>query len=113
MNRLAFTLPDVGLREIKGFVYVDDGYLVLEVQNALLGVLDVEKERIKVEPNALEDLHIKRGLIKDRLVLKPKRVDLLDLVPGDHRVAVELRIWRKHRDDLEALVEESEDEIAA
>ena len=108
MNRLAFTLPEVGLREVKGFVYVDDGYLVLEIQNALLGVLDVDKELIKIKPNALADLRIKRGLFVDRLVLMPKRPELLTLVPGDHRKTVDLRVWRKYRGELEDLIEDFE-----
>lgn len=106
MNRITFTLPDVGLREIRGMVYVADGYLVLKVQNALLDELDVEKDIVKIEPTALADVWIKRGLLRDRLVLEPKRRELLDLIPGEHRNALELRIWRKYRDDLIRLVEE-------
>ncbi len=108
MNRITFTLPDVGLREIRGMVYVADGFLVLKIQNALLGMLDTEKEIVRIEPGALEDLRIKRGLFVDRLVLQPRRMDLLDLIPGEHRVAVQLRVWRKYRRELERLIEEFE-----
>lgn len=106
MNRVAFTLPDVGLREVRGLVYIEEGYLVLQIKNALLGVLDAEKDTFKIEPGALEEVRIKRGFFKDRLVLTPKKADLLDAVPGEHRSAVELRVWRKYRQDLERLVEE-------
>jgi hypothetical protein len=106
MNRVAFTLPDVGLREIKGMAYVDDGWLVLKVQDGLLGVLDVEKKEVRIEPAALEDIRIRRGLLYDKLVLTPRRVDLLDAIPGEHRVSVDLSVWRRHRRDLERLLDE-------
>lgn len=108
MTRITFTLPDVGLREIRGMVYVADGYLVLTIKNALLGMLDVDEEVVKIEPGALEDIWIKRGLFRDRLVLQPKGMELLDLIPGEHRVAVKLRVWRTYRQELERLIEEYE-----
>ncbi|GAB5518018.1 MAG: hypothetical protein RhofKO_02690 [Rhodothermales bacterium] len=106
MNRIAFTLPEVGLREVKGLVYIDEGFLVIQVKNVLLGLVDEEKDTIKVEPPALVSVHIKRGLIWDRLVIRPKKMDLLDIVPGDHKNTVELRVLRKYRRDLERLVDE-------
>lgn len=90
-------------------VYVADGYLVLKIQNAFLGEFDVEKEVVKIEAAALKDVWIKKGLFRDRLVLEPKRMELLDLIPGEHRTALELRVWRRYRDDLVRLVEEYEE----
>jgi len=106
MTRIAFTLPDVGLREIKGMAYVDDGWLVLQVQHGLLGLIDVEKKEVRIEPAALEDVHIRRGLFYDRLVLTPRRADLLDALPGEHRTSVNLSVWRRQRADLERLLDE-------
>lgn len=106
MNRVAFTLPDVGLREVKGMVYVDEGFLILKVQSAIAGLVDEQKDMIKIEPTALQELSIKRGVFRDRLVIQPKSVELLELVPGDHPSAVELRVWTKYRKDLERLVDE-------
>ncbi len=106
MNRIPFTLPDVGLRELRGMVYIDEGFLVLRLKDALLGILDEEKRRIEIEPGALEELRVEWRLFKDRLILQPRSTTLLDTIPGEHRVAVELRVWRKYRVDLMQLVEE-------
>jgi len=105
MHRIKFTLPDVGLREISGMVYLEDGYLVLRVEDALMGEIDVEEEIIKIEPQALEYVRLRTGLFKDRLVIKPKRAKLLDLVPGKHESTLDLRVWRTKREQVEDLVE--------
>jgi hypothetical protein len=109
MNRISFTLPDVGLREIRGMVYLEEDFLVLKLDQALLGMIDAEKDIIKIDTNALRDLHVRRGLFRDRLVIRPKKSQLLDLVPGEHRDAVELRVRRKYRPDLMRLVEKFEE----
>lgn len=104
MNRIPFTLPDVGLRELKGLVYIEDGFLVVRLQDALFGILDEEKRRIEIEPGALEELRVEWRFFKDRLILRPRSTTLLDVIPGEHRAAVELRVWRKYRVDLMQLV---------
>ncbi|MBT3448745.1 MAG: hypothetical protein HOE73_06565 [Bacteroidetes Order II. Incertae sedis bacterium] len=106
MNRIEFTLPDVGLREIEGFVWIEDGYLVLEVTDKLLGLVDTDTNLIKIEPNALADLHIKHRPFKDRLVLSPKKIDLLEAVPGKHVSSVQLKIWKTKRNEVVELVAE-------
>jgi hypothetical protein len=108
MNRIPFTLPDVGLREIRGLVYLEDGFLVLRIKNAVLGLADEKRDMIKIEPKALRDVRIERGLFRDRLVIRPRRADLLDAVPGEHPSAVTLRVGRKHRAALMRLVDEFE-----
>lgn len=108
MNRVAFTLPDVGLREIRGMAYVDEGFLVLRIEDKLLGLIDPEKHVVKIEPGALRDVRVKKGLFRDRLVIEPKGMELLDLIPGEHPVAVELRVKRKFRPYLMGLFEEIE-----
>ena len=107
MTRISFTLPDVGLREIKGMAYVDDdGWLVLKLEDGIAGILDVQTKEVRVEPGALEDVEIRHGLFRDRLVLRPRKPALLDAIPGAHRVSVDLRVSRKQRADLERLLDE-------
>ena len=106
MNRIEFTLPDVGLREIEGFVWFEDGHLMLEINNKLLGLVDAETDVIKIEPNALTDIYIKHRPFKDRLVLEPKKRDLLDAVPGKHANDVQLKIWKTKRKQVVQLVAE-------
>lgn len=104
MNRIPFTLPDVGLREIEGMVWVEDGYLVIQLSNKLLGIVDEDREVIKIEPSALRDIDLRKRPFKDRLVLTPKKHDLLDVIPGKHANDVQLRVWKTKREDLQRLV---------
>lgn len=104
MNRLEFTLPDVGLREIEGLTWVEDGFLVIQLSNKLIGLVDEERDLIKVEPTALSEIRLQKRPFKDRLILVPKRRDLLDAIPGNHANDVRLRIWRTKRSQTEQLV---------
>lgn len=106
MLRIPFSLPDVGLREVNGLVYVEDGYLKIRLKDAFLGEFDEDRRTIQVEPDALRSLDLRRGLLRDRLVIVPWRSELLEAVPGEHANAVELRVRRKHRADLEALIDD-------
>jgi hypothetical protein len=108
MNRIAFTLPDVGLRELKGMAFMEDGYLVLRIEDAFLGLADRQVNVIKIEPTALQEVWIRRGFVRDRLVLRPRSATLLDTVPGDHAATLELRVKRQHRDVLTDLLREYE-----
>ncbi|MBT8402081.1 MAG: hypothetical protein KJO98_16515 [Rhodothermia bacterium] len=106
MRPIPFNLPDVGFREINGKVYVEDGFLVIRLSDALFGEFDKEKREIRIEPAALAQVRIDRGLLKDRLVLRPEDDRLLEAIPGDHDLEVALRIWRNRRDEVRALVRE-------
>lgn len=104
MKRIPFSLPDVGLREIRGEVYLTDVFLVLELQDALLGEWDQDLKTIEIQPGALVAIRLDRHPLKDRLVLRPATRDLLEAVPGNHAREVALQIWRKHRSSVLDLV---------
>ena len=107
MNRIAFTLPNVGimeLHEVEGIIWLEDGFLVIQVKRKLLGMMEDEPEMVKIEPSALRDIYLKRRMFKDRLVLVPKKRDLLDSLPGKHVSDVRLRIWRSKRGQVEQLI---------
>ncbi len=106
MHRLPFTLPDVGLREVKGFVSLEEEFLVIDLETAVAGIVDKEETVIKVAPSALADVWLKTGFVRDRLCLAPRRVDLLKAVPGDHAREVALRVPRKYRLAAEDFVDE-------
>lgn len=106
MPGIPFHLPDEGLREISGKIFLDDEYLILEVQDALMGEFDKEHQVIKVDPAALDEIHLERGVVRDRLFIRPRKNDLLEAMPGKHGVELPLKIWRKHRRRLEDLVDE-------
>jgi hypothetical protein len=104
MHRVAFSLPDVGLRELRGLAYIEDEFLVLRIEDTLAGLMDKKVSTIKILPAALKSVDIHRGLTKDRLVLRPNRSELLDAIPGEHPVALELRVKKKYSRDLDDLL---------
>jgi hypothetical protein len=106
MDRLPFTLPDDGLREITGFVYFDGEFVVIDVRSKLLGLADEERNGIKVALTAIESVRLKPGLIWDRIVIRPHSFELLEAVPGDHDREVALKTKRKHRGRAEDFVDD-------
>lgn len=112
MNRIKFTLPNVGLlelREVEGMVWLEDDLLVIEVSHKLIGLIDEEVETVKIEPSALQDIYLKTGFFKDRLILVPKKRELLEVVPGKHVNDVRLRIWRSQRRMIRELIRDCHD----
>ena len=89
--------------------FVEDGYLVLKIRSAVMGVIGRQRETIKIEPSALETVTIKRGPRKHSLVLKPKGIELLDIIPGKHISSVRLKVKRKQRKVLKALAKQIQD----
>ena len=105
MNSIPFWLPDIdAFTEVKGRVSLDDEFLVLEIETALFGEFDSEEQVIKIEPAALESIHLEEGLIKDHLCLRPKKHDLLQAAPGQHGHELRLKVWRNHRERVSALI---------
>ena len=106
MDRIPFTLPEDGLREITGFVHFDGEFVVLDVRSKLLGFLDEQRDVIKVALTAIRSVRLKPGVVRDKVMIRPRSFDLLDVVPGDHDREVVLRTKRKHRDRAEDLVDD-------
>ncbi len=104
MSRVPFTLPDVGLREVKGMISVEDDFLEIRVNSKILGLIDEDVDVIKIEPSAIVLVQIKNGLLKSKLILTPKKSELLDLIPGDHASSVSFKIKNKYRTELAVLV---------
>ncbi len=106
MNSIPFKLPDVGFNEVSGYLYFEDEFLVFDVSSSFLGEFSEEEQTIKIEPAAIEDVELKKGVFKDKLCVRPKKVDLLKAIPGSFEEEVQLRIARKHRDKAERLIDE-------
>lgn len=111
IERIPFTISDDGLDEIGGYVYLDDDLLVIDAKSAFLGIGKGDRQVVKVAPTALFDISLDRGIVRDKLRVAPKRLELLDAVPGDHAREVVLYIYRKHRPLLEDLVDEVQEWI--
>ncbi len=105
---IPFQLPDIGFREISGKLYLDDEFLVFEVQDALMGEFDIEQQVIKVELGAIKEMRLERRFIRDRLYIWPKNRELLKVMPGKYLGELCLKIWSKHRGEIERLLEDVE-----
>ena len=106
MRPIPFQLPDLhgGLTEIKGNLYLDDEFLVFDLETALLGEFDKEHQVIKIEPRALAEIRLDPGVFRDRLCVRPKKRDLLTAMPGTYGTELVLKIWTRHRARAEHLV---------
>ena len=104
MNSIPFELPDIGLREISGTLSLDSEFLVFHVEDALIGEFDKDHFTIQVEPRALANIRLDRGIVRDRICIRPKKRDLLAVMPGQYAEELQLKVWRIHREQAERLV---------
>ncbi|TDI71135.1 MAG: hypothetical protein E2O85_02505 [Bacteroidetes bacterium] len=107
MLSLPFEIPDVhaGFSEAKGVLRMEDEFLVFQVQTVTLGMFKEDPETIKIEIGALIDVRHERGLFRDKLYIRPKKLQLLDAMPGKHLLELRLKIRRKHRASALILVD--------
>ena len=107
---IPFQLPDtnLGFTENKGRLYLDEEFLVFEVSSGLSGMTHKKQQKIKLEPKALEAIRLDRGVFKDRLIIRPKRRELFQVMPGMYKDkdVLTMTLWKKYRPDAEHLVDE-------
>lgn len=107
VSLIPFRISDVGLREIKGHLYLeDDEFIVFDVENSLVGEFDTRRQLIKVAPRALKEVELTEKRFRDRLHIRPNSRELLETMPGSHKFELELKIHRKHRDEVARLLYE-------
>ncbi len=109
-SSIPFRLPDtnLGITENKGRLYLDEEFLVFEVSSSLSGLTNKKQQTVKIEPGALEEIRLDRGLFKDRLLIRPKNRELFRVMPGMYqdKDTLTMTIWKKYRADAEHLVDE-------
>ena len=115
-RRIPFQLPDAnwGFTEIKGLIYLEEGYLVFNVGAGVSGGSKKKHQTIKIEARALEAIHLEQGARNDQLIVRPKTRDLFRAMPGMYRGqdALALKIKNRHRADAVRLVDEVQDQLA-
>ena len=107
MISIPFEISEVhaGFSEAKGILRMEDEFLVFQVQIVTLGMFKQKPEIIKIEFSAIDEIRHERRLVSDRLYVRPKRVQLLDVMPGKHAIEVKLKIKRKYRTRMLLLVD--------
>jgi len=103
VSSVPFTLPDAGLREVAGTIYLENDLIILEIETTLMGEWDPENKTIEIEPGALVEVRHERGFFRDGLVLRPRKRDLLSVVPGSHKEALKLKIKKRYREAAASL----------
>lgn len=103
---IPFTLgsTNYGLTEHAGLIYLEDEFFVFEIQSGISGLGKNDRQVIKIERKALDEVEIRQGKRTDKLYVYPKKTALLEAMPGDHREKVSLSIPKRYREQLEKLV---------
>lgn len=102
--RIPFEIKNVNdFNEAEGFLYLEEGFLVIKVKEKILGVIPGDEKVIKVEPGVIQEIKLSQGTFSDKLTIYSKKVELLDAVPGKHSTGVRLKVKRKYR--REAFIE--------
>ena len=107
MHSVPFQISEVhgGLTEGHGVAYVDDEYLVLEVQTSFLGMFKRDPRTYRIDLTDLESVRYRRGLWKDKLRLRTLTLDVLDPIPGVQKGELCLHFARKHRPGVDVLLD--------
>lgn len=103
-----FKISDVhgGFSEANGTMYLEDEFLVLEYRIEVAGVFDQSPETLKIELGLITDIEFKTGLFRDKVRILPKKLSVLDAVPGKNREVVTLKTKKKFRQTARRLVNE-------
>lgn len=115
MESIPFQLEDtnMGLTEHRGLLYLDDEFLVFEIQSGLSGMSKGERQTIKIEPAALASVRFNQGGIKDTIYIRPKKEALLRAIPGDYETEVKLKIAKRNRQAAERFVNHLQHRVQA
>jgi hypothetical protein len=92
--------------EATGFLYIDDDFLVFEYQILKWGITKGASGTVKAERGVIDAVRVKRGLFKDQLLVATRNIQLLREIPGPHVSEIELRTKKKHRDQIDAFIQE-------
>lgn len=103
-----FKISDVhgGLSEANGTMYLENEFLVLEYRIEVIGMFKRPPETIKIELGVVSDIELKTGLFRDKLRILPRKLSVLDAVPGKNREVVTLKTKKKFRGVAKRLVNE-------
>ncbi|SRR5690606_37039483 len=107
MQSVPFKIDEVhgGFTEAGGAVYVDGDDLVFEIETALMGMWNRKTRTYRLDLTDLEDVRHKRTLAGDKLLLRTRPLDLLSVIPGAREGTLTLKVKRKDRRALNALLD--------
>ncbi|HIG73084.1 MAG TPA: hypothetical protein EYQ24_00460 [Bacteroidetes bacterium] len=110
MIRVPFSTPDIdgGLSEGKGVLTLDGDTLTIEVDVAFMGLFKRDSRRVRFDITDLDQVRHRRSPLGDRVTFRTDPMDLVGRVPGAAQGELVLKTKKKHRRDVEALLERLE-----
>ena len=110
MPSVAFSTPDIhsGLSEAKGMLYVDENDVTLEIEVTHIGLIKGRSRTVQFELTDLDSVRHKRSILGDTLTIRTQPRDLVTDLPGAADGELCLKIKKKHRRDLDAVLDRME-----
>ena len=105
---LPFFIANVyeGLATAHGIARITHAGLTLEfqVKDGFVGVLKTGVREVQIPIDELQLLELRKGWLKTRLLIRTRRMAVLNRIPGNHAGGIELGVARQDRPIAEALV---------
>ena len=107
MLSIPFATDDVhgGFSEGRGTVRVDGDDVVLEVQVKVFGMFEQTPRTFRFHLTDLESVEHSRGVFRDVVTLRTQPMNLATQVPGAADGRLRLKVKRRHRADVDALLD--------
>lgn len=107
MLSVPFATGDIhgGFAEGRGAICVDGDDLLIEVQVTVMGMWQREARTFRFELTDLEEVRHQRGPFRDRITLRTRPMSLIAKVPGASEGALVLKVKRRHRRAVDALLD--------
>jgi hypothetical protein len=93
---------------VSGLLFLEEEFVVLEIQVVNFGLIKKQPEKVKAEYALVDSIRFEPGLFSDRIIIVPKKVEVLDAVPGSYKGEIVLKIEKRYRDDARRVVTETE-----
>lgn len=106
MANIPFEISDSHSDEISGLLLLEEEFVVFEIRVRKWGLYKEPPELVKVEFGVIDNMRFERGFFKDSIFVVPKRSELLDAIPGDHKGELRLKVAKRYREEAQQFVAE-------
>lgn len=104
MPRIPFTIDDDHGHEISGLTFLDDAFVVFEIQVKKWGLYKEPPETVKAEVGVIDSIRFEVGFFKDKVFVVPRKSELLQAIPGDHKGEIKLKVAKRYRAEAQQFV---------
>lgn len=105
MTRIPFQIDDQHGHRISGLVFLEDEFVVFEIRVKKWGLYEKPTETVKAERSVISHMHFEHGFFNDRLFMVPKRSELLEAIPGNHKGELKLKVAKRYRNEVKRFVD--------